>query len=90
MATAKKGESSGIYQRLKDATGKWKYQSIREGRGLQTGDLKGTFFTRIVKPGAKWQSWVHLDGETLRPQRRHWELWRLVLTPGPKVLLFPK
>jgi integrase len=70
MATAKKGEPSGIYQRLKDATGKWKYQSIREGRGLQTGDLKGTFFTRIVKPGAKWQSWVHLDGETFEAAKK--------------------
>ena len=65
MATAKKGKPSGIYQRLKDQnSGKWNYESIREGRGLQTGDRQGAFFTRIVKPGAKWQSWVRLDGET--------------------------
>jgi integrase len=56
---------NSIYIRQKNDSGVWRYRSLNVGRGRRPASLQGPFFTRYRKSGAKWQSWVPLDADTL-------------------------
>lgn len=58
-----------LYQRRKIEGKGWRYQRVKTGRGIKTGDLKGPFYSHVVvgaKPNGKPnQQWRRLDGYTL-------------------------
>ncbi len=54
-----------IYRRIKNDSGKWRYIRVNIGKGRRPENLGSQFFGRIKRIGARWQSWVSLDGQTL-------------------------
>jgi len=57
-----------LYQRLKIEGKGWRYQRVKTGRGIKTGDLTGTFYLHVVvgtkANGKPDQQWKRLDGDT--------------------------
>ena len=57
-----------LYQRLKIDGKGWRYQRVKTGRGIKTGDLTGPFYLHVVvgrKPNGKPdQQWKRMDGDT--------------------------
>jgi len=58
-----------LYRRLNVEGKGWRYQRVKTGRGIKTGDLTGPFYLNLVvgtKPnGRPNQQWRRLDGNTL-------------------------
>jgi integrase/recombinase XerD len=59
-----------LYQRLKIEGKGWRYQRVKTGRGIKTGDLTGPFYLHVVvgtKPNGKPdQQWHPLVGDTFK------------------------
>jgi hypothetical protein len=53
-----------VYVREKNPTGSWRYRKIKEGRGVKTGELKGTFYSRPFLNGR--QIWKILMASTFK------------------------
>jgi integrase/recombinase XerD len=53
-----------VYQRRKNDAGAWRYERIKAGRGVKTGDLQPPFFTRMTRNGK--QGWPQLQVETFK------------------------
>jgi len=52
-----------LYTREKNATtGAWHFRKVKEGRGIKTGDLQGTFYARPFIKGR--QRWQRLNAQT--------------------------
>jgi integrase len=54
-----------IYRRGKNDAGKWRYIAVNTGKDRQPENLGSRFYARVKRVGAKWQSWIPLDGDTL-------------------------
>src|SRR5438309_10459372 len=58
-----------LYTREKDpAKGTWHFKRVKEGRGVKTGDLRGTFYARPFIGGR--QRWQRLNAETFADAKR--------------------
>jgi integrase/recombinase XerD len=58
-----------LYTREKDpAKGTWHFRRVKEGRGVKTGDLRGTFYARPFINGR--QRWQRLNAETFTDAKR--------------------
>ncbi|MGB9474374.1 MAG: tyrosine-type recombinase/integrase, partial [Candidatus Udaeobacter sp.] len=53
-----------VYQRRKNDAGAWRYERIKAGRGVKTGDLQPPFFTRMTRNGK--QGWPQLQAATFK------------------------
>jgi len=52
-----------VYQRLKNDAGKWRYQAVKEGRGMKTGELKPPFYAHPTLADGR-QIWFELPAQT--------------------------
>ena len=60
---------SSLYTREKNpTTGTWQFRKVKEGRGVKTGDLQGTFYARPFVNGR--QRWQRLVAETFAEAKR--------------------
>ena len=58
-----------LYNREKNpTTGTWHFRKVKEGRGVKTGDLQGTFYARPFINGR--QRWQRLNAETFADAKR--------------------
>lgn len=58
-----------LYTREKNPTsGAWHFKRVKEGRGVKTGDLRGTFYARPFVKGR--QRWQRLSAETFADAKR--------------------
>jgi len=58
-----------LYTREKDPTsGSWRFRKIKEGRGIKTGDLRGTLYARPFVNGR--QRWQRLNSENFADAKR--------------------
>jgi integrase len=58
-----------LYTREKNPTsGTWHFKRVKEGRGVKTGDLQGTFYARPFINGR--QHWQRLNAETFTDAKR--------------------
>jgi integrase/recombinase XerD len=48
-----------LYRRVKDGDGKWRAEKVREGRGIRTSTLVGTFFVRPFVNGVQKRHPLH-------------------------------
>ena len=48
-----------LYRRVKDTTGKWRAEKVREGRGIKTSALSGFFFVRPFVNGVQKRHPLH-------------------------------
>ena len=53
-----------LYIRQRHSSGHWRYERVREGRGLKTGDIQAPFFIRPFVNSK--QIWKKLSAETLK------------------------
>lgn len=53
-----------VYQRRKNDAGAWRYERVKAGRGVKTGDLQPPFFTRMTRNGK--QGWPQLRSTTFK------------------------
>jgi hypothetical protein len=54
-----------IYRRVKQDSGQCRHLAVNIGKGRRPENLGSKFYARIERVGARWQSSIPLDGDTL-------------------------